>query len=167
MALLGSPRISSAVLLDAVGIGVERHPVADVSGRSVPEIQALSFHDPTAFRVDPATMTDAQKAIMGGNDAALAVYAGSSAMADPTLLGRLGGINIPTLVLWGESDRIVVPASTAGPMPRPSPGGASRCCRPQDTYPRWRPPIWWCRRSGTRTWSPTMGRPPPEYTTPG
>ena len=110
MALLGSPRISSAVLLDAVGIGVEEHPVADVSGRSVPEIQALSFHDPTAFRVDPATMTDAQKAIMGGNGKALAVYAGSSAMADPTLLGRLGGINIPTLVLWGESDRIVVPA---------------------------------------------------------
>jgi pimeloyl-ACP methyl ester carboxylesterase len=31
-------------------------------------------------------------------------------MADPTLLGRLSGIAIPTLVLWGESDRIVEPA---------------------------------------------------------
>ena len=29
---------------------------------------------------------------------------------DPTLLGRLGGISIPTLVLWGESDQIVKPA---------------------------------------------------------
>jgi pimeloyl-ACP methyl ester carboxylesterase len=31
-------------------------------------------------------------------------------MADPTLLVRLGGIAIPTLVLWGESDQIVEPA---------------------------------------------------------
>jgi pimeloyl-ACP methyl ester carboxylesterase len=109
MALLASPRISGMVLLDAVGIEVEDHPVADVSGLSVPEIQALSFHDPTRFRVDPATIPEAQKAIMAANGAALAVYAGASAMADPTLLGRLGGIAIPTLVLWGESDQIVEP----------------------------------------------------------
>jgi pimeloyl-ACP methyl ester carboxylesterase len=110
MALLGSPRISGIVLLDAVGIEVEDHPVADVSGLSVPEIQALSFHDSTLFRVDPATIPDAQKAIMAANGAALAVYAGSPAMADSTLIGRLGGITIPTLVLWGDSDQIVEPA---------------------------------------------------------
>ena len=107
MALLGSPRLRRMVLLDAVGIEVEDLPVADVSGLSVPEIQALSFHDPTPFRADPASIPDAQKALMAANGAALAVYAGSPAMADPTLLGRLGGIAIPTLVLWGESDRIV------------------------------------------------------------
>jgi pimeloyl-ACP methyl ester carboxylesterase len=112
MALLGSPRISGIALLDAVGIEVEGHPVADVSGLSVPEIQALSFHDPTPFRVDPATIPDAQKAIMAANGAALAAYAGSPAMADPMLLGRLTDIANanPTLVLWGESDRIVEPA---------------------------------------------------------
>jgi pimeloyl-ACP methyl ester carboxylesterase len=110
MALLGSPRMSRLVLLDAVGIEVEDHPIADVSGLSVPEIQALSFHDPTPFRVDLATIPDEQKAIMAANGAALAVYAGSPAMADPTLLGRLGGIAIPTLVLWGESDQIALPA---------------------------------------------------------
>ncbi len=109
MALLGSPRITRIVLLDAVGIEVEGHAVADVSGLSVPEIQALSFHDPTPFRVDPATIPDAQKATMAANAAALAVYVGSPGMADPTLLGRLKGITIPTLVLWGESDRIVEP----------------------------------------------------------
>ncbi len=109
MALLGSPRITRIVLVDAVGIEVEGHPVADVSSLSVPEIQGLSFHDPTPFRVDPATIPDAQKAIMAANAAALAVYAGSPAMADPTLLGRLSGVTVPTLVLWGESDRIVEP----------------------------------------------------------
>jgi pimeloyl-ACP methyl ester carboxylesterase len=110
MALLGSSRISGIVLLDAVGIEVAGHPVADVSGLSVPEIQSLSFHDPTPFRVDPATIPDAQKAVMAANGQALAVYAGSPAMADPTLLERLGGITIPALILWGESDQIVEPA---------------------------------------------------------
>jgi pimeloyl-ACP methyl ester carboxylesterase len=110
MALLGSRRINALVLLDAVGIEMEGHAVADVSGLSPPEIQALSFHDPAPFRVDPATIPDAQKAIMAANGEALAIYAGSAAMADPTLLGRLSGIAIPTLVLWGESDRIVEPA---------------------------------------------------------
>jgi pimeloyl-ACP methyl ester carboxylesterase len=110
MALPGSPRVSGMVLLDAVGIEVEGHPVADVSGLSVPEIQALSFHDPTPFGIDPAAIPDAQKAIMAGNSAALAIYAGSPAMADPTLLGRLSDITIPTFVLWGESDQIVEPA---------------------------------------------------------
>jgi pimeloyl-ACP methyl ester carboxylesterase len=110
MALLDTPRISGVVLLDAVGIAVDGHAVADVSGLSVPEIQALSFHDPSPFLVDPAALPDSQKAIMAANGAALAVYAGSPAMVDPTLLGRLSGIAIPTLVLWGESDRIVEPA---------------------------------------------------------
>lgn len=110
LALLGSPRMSGMVLLDAVGIELEDHAVADVSGLPVSEIQALSFHDPTPFRVDPTTIPDTQKAIMAANGEALAVYAGSPAMADPTLLGRLSGISIPTLVLWGESDRIVEPA---------------------------------------------------------
>jgi pimeloyl-ACP methyl ester carboxylesterase len=109
LALLDTARISGLVLLDAVGIEVNGHPVADVSGLTLPEIQALSFHDPTPFRVDPATVPDAQRAVIAANGAALAVYAGST-MADPTLRGRLSGIAIPTVVLWGGSDQIVDPA---------------------------------------------------------
>jgi pimeloyl-ACP methyl ester carboxylesterase len=108
-ALLGSPRISQIVLPDALGREVERDPVADVSGLSVPEIQALSFHDPTPHRVDLTTISETQKAMMAANGAAWAVYAGSPAMADPTLLGRLSDIAVPTLVLWDESDQIVEP----------------------------------------------------------
>ena len=87
------------MLLDAVGIQVEGHPVADVLGVSMPEIQALSFHDPTPYRVHLATIPDAEKALMAANGAALAVYAGPPAMADPTLLGRLDDLAVPTLVL--------------------------------------------------------------------
>jgi pimeloyl-ACP methyl ester carboxylesterase len=110
MALAGPARITALVLLDAVGIEVEGHPVAEVAGLSVPELQALSFDDPTPFRVDPTTIPVAQKAIVAANGAALAVYAGSPSMADASLLNRLGRIEIPTLVLWGESDQIAEPA---------------------------------------------------------
>jgi pimeloyl-ACP methyl ester carboxylesterase len=107
LALLNPSRVSNLVLLDAVGIEVDGHPVADVSTLTVPQIMDLSFHDPTPFRVDPATVSDAQRAIMAGNGATIAVYAGTPAMTDRTLLGRLNDITVPTLVLWGDGDRIV------------------------------------------------------------
>jgi pimeloyl-ACP methyl ester carboxylesterase len=108
MALLGSPRVSGIVLVDAVGIDVAGHPVADVSSLSLPDIMALSFHDPAPFRVDPSSMSDAQKAGTAANAVALGVYTGGT-MSDPTLLERLRGVGIPTLVLWGESDQIADP----------------------------------------------------------
>jgi pimeloyl-ACP methyl ester carboxylesterase len=107
LALRRSARISGLVLVDAVGIDVEGHRVADVSSLTLPEIQALSFHDPSSFRIDPTQLSDAQKAIAASNAAALAIYAGSPEMADPTLGERLGELTLPTLVLWGDSDGIV------------------------------------------------------------
>jgi pimeloyl-ACP methyl ester carboxylesterase len=110
IALQHSSRVRTLVLIDAVGLEVEGHRVADVSGLSVPEIQALSFHDPSPFRVDPAKLSDEQRAVAASNAASLATYAGSPAMADRTLRDRLGRVTTPTLVLWGDSDRIVDPA---------------------------------------------------------
>ncbi|KOU53100.1 alpha/beta fold hydrolase [Streptomyces sp. WM6378] len=106
IALLKSPRVSGIVLIDAVGIEVPGHPVADFFSLTMDEIFRLSFHHPEKFLIDPATLPPAAQAIAAGNRAAIATYAGS-AMADPTLLMRLGTLEIPTLVLWGESDGIV------------------------------------------------------------
>jgi pimeloyl-ACP methyl ester carboxylesterase len=108
LALLGSARISSLVLADAVGIEVEGHPVADIFPLSMDELARLSYHDPAAFRIDPDAMTEAQRAGLAANRAALAVYGGTR-MADPALRGRLAAIAVPTLVVWGESDRIADP----------------------------------------------------------
>ena len=69
----------------------------------------LSWANPGAHRIDLAAMTDAQKAIMAGNRAALRAYSGPS-MADPGLAARLAGITVPTLVIWGEADRMTTPA---------------------------------------------------------
>jgi pimeloyl-ACP methyl ester carboxylesterase len=108
IALLASPRITSVVIMNGAGIAVPGHPVADFFSLTIDELTDLSFHDPSRFRVDPAALTEQQKAIMGGNRQAIAVYAGRT-MTDPTLAGRLARVTVPTLVLWGQSDRVVDP----------------------------------------------------------
>ena len=108
LALLGTPRISGIVLVDAVGIEVEGHPVIDIFPLSLDELARLSYHDPASFRIDPAAMTEAQRAGMAANRAALQVYGGPR-MTDPSLRGRLAATACPVLVVWGEADRIADP----------------------------------------------------------
>ena len=109
MALLRSPRIGSIILVDAVGIEVPDHPVADFFALTMDQVAELSYHDPDSFRMDVSKMPPTQQAAMAGNRASLAVYGGTPSMVDPALRQRLKGINVPALVLWGESDRIVDP----------------------------------------------------------
>ena len=106
IALLKSPRVSGIVLIDAVGIEVPGHPVADFFSLTLDQVFKLSFHNPEPFRINPATLPPAAQAIAAGNRAAIGVYAGT-AMTDPALAQRLGSLEIPTLVLWGDSDGIV------------------------------------------------------------
>ena len=108
LALLGSPRVRATVLVDAVGIEVEGHPVTDIFPLSLDELARLSYHDPASFRIDPAAMTEAQRAGMAANRAALQVYGGPR-MTDPSLRGRLAATACPVLVVWGEADRIADP----------------------------------------------------------
>ncbi|MEV4703047.1 alpha/beta fold hydrolase [Actinoplanes sp. NPDC049316] len=108
MALLASPRVSSVVIVNGVGIDVPGHPVADFFSLTMDQLTDLSYHEPDKFRMDPASLPEAQKALMAGNRQAIELYAGH-AMADPTLAGRLSAVTVPVLVLWGRSDRVVDP----------------------------------------------------------
>lgn len=106
MAVLGSPRIGHVVIVDGAGIEVPGHPVVDFFSLTPAEVAERAYHDPDRFRVDPATMSPEQQEAVAGNLAALAVYGGKT-MTDPGLLARLADVAVPTLVLWGDSDRIV------------------------------------------------------------
>ena len=108
IALLGSDRVSSYVLIDAVGIEVAGHPIIDFFSLPIDQIADYSYHRPDAFRVDRSVLPPAGQALMASNREALVVYAGT-AMSDSTLGERLAGIAAPTLVVWGESDRIADP----------------------------------------------------------
>jgi pimeloyl-ACP methyl ester carboxylesterase len=109
IALRKSPRVSGIVLIDAVGIEVPGHPVADFFSLTMDQVAQFSYHNPDRFRIDPAAMPAAQRAAMAGNRAALALYGGEPSMIDRTLRARLGAVTLPTLVLWGDSDQIVDP----------------------------------------------------------
>lgn len=106
IALLGSPRVSGVVLVDAAGLVVPDYPAPDFFSLTMDQVAELSYYRPDAFRLDLDHMPDAVKAMMTGNRAALTVY-GGPAMADPGLADRLPDIAVPVLVIWGEADRMV------------------------------------------------------------
>jgi pimeloyl-ACP methyl ester carboxylesterase len=110
LALRAGPRLRGLVLVDGAGIVVDGEPCADVFGLTPQQLSALSCHDPARHGVDPATLSEAQKAGMAANMRTLAIYGRARAMGDPGLRARLANVRMPVLVVWGESDRVVTPA---------------------------------------------------------
>lgn len=105
LAALASPRVTALVIADAVGLAVEGHAVADFFAMSFDDLAEASYADPDRFRIVPEAMPAAARAVMAANRVALQRYAGIS-MVDADLTSRLPGIAVPTLVVWGDHDRI-------------------------------------------------------------
>lgn len=102
-------RIGGLVLIDAVGVDIPGEPITDFFALDARGIAEHSYHDPDRFAVDPSTLTEERRAQMANNVAALRTYAGDPYMHDPRLALRLGRVQTPTAVIWGDSDRIVTP----------------------------------------------------------
>jgi pimeloyl-ACP methyl ester carboxylesterase len=105
MALLDTNRISGFVLVDAVGIEVPGHPIADFFSLTPRQVAELSYHDPDRFGIDPSKLPPEALKVMAGNRATLGIYAGTS-MNSADLVERLAGVTTPSLVVWGDSDQI-------------------------------------------------------------
>jgi pimeloyl-ACP methyl ester carboxylesterase len=105
MALLDTSRISSFVLVDAVGIEVPGHPIADFFSLTPRQLAQASYHDPDRYGIDPSKLPPEALKVMAGNRATIAVYSGAS-MNDAGLRDRLARVSKPTLVVWGDSDHI-------------------------------------------------------------
>lgn len=101
--------LTGLVIIDAAGVKIEGHPIRDFYALTPREIAEYSYHDPDRFYIDPATVSPEQAARQRANIATMRVFAGDH-LYDPTLLTRLGQIQLSTLVLWGDSDSIVTPA---------------------------------------------------------
>ncbi|MDT0395729.1 MULTISPECIES: alpha/beta hydrolase [Streptomyces] len=106
IALLDSPRVSGAVLVNAIGLEVEGHPLTNIATLTPAERAARSFHDPSRAPRPPAQSGAGSAAGPSPDIAALAAYTGPS-MTDPTLAGRLKTLDLPVHVVWGASDGIV------------------------------------------------------------
>ena len=107
MALRQSSRIAGIVLMNAAGIDADpaQRPIADPTAMAPAERSALAFHNPQRFAIAPPSPEAA--AMLGRNQQALRVYAGQPFMHDPTLRSRLAEMTTPTLLIWGESDKII------------------------------------------------------------
>jgi len=101
--------IAAVIDIDGVGAEVEGEPVADFFALDARALAEAAWHNPKRGYTDPAGLADEQRAIQQANKRTIAAVAGTS-MSDPTLLSRLAAVSVPTLVVWGESDRIVTPA---------------------------------------------------------
>lgn len=99
-------QLRGIVLINAAGIEVEGHPATDVTKLKPNELSELSFHNPTAFAIDPSTLTPEQIEGSKANARALAVYDQGLNSSDPKLKRRLSHVNVPVLVVWGESDQV-------------------------------------------------------------
>lgn len=107
----GAGLITGLILIDAVGIKVDAHPIRDFFALDARGVAKYAWHDADRFYVDPATVPPEQAARTKANMATMRVIAGD--MNDPKLMRRLGRVRISVLAIWGDSDGIVTPAYAA------------------------------------------------------
>ena len=101
--------IGAVIDIDGVGAVVEGELVADFFALDARQLAEAAWHKPELGYRDTTTLTDEQRAIQQSNGQTMAAIAGRT-MSDATLLDRLDAIAVPTLVVFGASDRIVTPA---------------------------------------------------------
>ncbi|HEU0155787.1 MAG TPA: alpha/beta hydrolase [Stellaceae bacterium] len=105
-------RIDKLVLVDPLGIKIsdrETPDILDIFNRSPDEVRRASWHDPDRFAPNYDAMSDEALVTLARNREALCLYAWHPYMYNSQLRRWLGYIDVPTLVLWGASDRIVTP----------------------------------------------------------
>jgi len=108
----------SLVLVDAVGIKVGDRLTRDIADTFVlrpADFLKLAWHDAEAgaTKMKLASLSELNEkdalTVMRNRETA-ALFGWNPFMHNPKLASRLSRIRVPTLVLWGESDRIVTPA---------------------------------------------------------
>jgi pimeloyl-ACP methyl ester carboxylesterase len=104
-------RVAKLILVDPVGIKIgdrESRDILDVFNVNPEEVRQFSWHDP-AKAPDYDAMSDEELVIHARNWESLCLYAWHPYMYNPQLRQWLGRIAVPTLMLWGDSDRVVTP----------------------------------------------------------
>jgi len=104
----GAGLITGLILIDAVGISVDGHPIRDFFALDARGVAKYAWHDSDRFYMDPANVPAEQAARTKANMTTMRAIAGS--MHDPKLMRRVARVRIPVLAVWGDSDGIVTPA---------------------------------------------------------
>lgn len=112
MAVKSTERIAKLILVAPLGIKVgdrETRDIPDIFALPMEEVVRLKYHDPSRAAVDYSALSDDELTVIARNREATALYAWEPYFHNPKLRRRLQRINVPTLLLWGASDRFVTP----------------------------------------------------------
>jgi pimeloyl-ACP methyl ester carboxylesterase len=107
-----SQRIGKLVLVGSVGIKVSDRGVRDildVHALDSHELTKATYFDHLKHKPNFAEYSDDDALIVARNRETFTFLVWRPYMHDPKLFGRLRRIKNPTLVLWGDHDRIVSP----------------------------------------------------------
>ncbi|MFM9970720.1 MAG: alpha/beta fold hydrolase [Burkholderiales bacterium] len=108
MAVKSPERFAQMVLADPVGVKFsarDKLDIADIYAIPDKKFIELAYHDPSHAHRDYAAMSDEELMVVARNSESTARFCWSPYMYDPRLRHLLYRLHMPTLILWGASDR--------------------------------------------------------------
>jgi pimeloyl-ACP methyl ester carboxylesterase len=112
VAIRSTARLSRVVLIDSLGVkfgGRDEVEITDIYALPAEEAVRRTFADPSKAP-DYGALDDAAVEEVARDREAAVLYGWRPFMHNPSLLHWLHRLKLPSLVLWGDQDRIVAPA---------------------------------------------------------
>ena len=112
MAVRSNARLGGLVLIDTLGLkfgGRDDAEITDIYTLSADEVVKHNFADP-AKAPDYGALDDAALTEVARDREAAVLYGWRPFMHNPGLKNWLHRVKVPSLVIWGEQDRIVAPS---------------------------------------------------------
>jgi pimeloyl-ACP methyl ester carboxylesterase len=150
IAVKTTERIDRLVLGNPLGIKVgdrETRDIFDIWSVTQPEVDALAYFDPAIAKRDYKAMPEADVLAAARNREAVARVAWSPYMHNPKLRGRLRRIDVPVLILWGATDRIVLNPQYGKSFAAAIPGARLETIERAGHYPHIEQPDEFARRA--------------------
>jgi pimeloyl-ACP methyl ester carboxylesterase len=115
VAALDTRRAKKLVLVGAAGFWLDAHPIPDIFAAQLYELAGLLFHDPESPLAKAATAIPTDLQVLGEMYLERTKRFSMASkflwpIPDRGLKKRAYRISAPTLLLWGESDKVVPPA---------------------------------------------------------
>lgn len=110
MAVRNTSRMSRLVLANAYGVkhgGRESRDIADIYAIPQDAVNALAYRDVSKRKRDYSTMSESELVSIARSRESLVYYAWKPYFHNPGLKRWLRRIDVPTLVAWGEADKII------------------------------------------------------------
>ncbi|MBX3500596.1 MAG: alpha/beta hydrolase [Alphaproteobacteria bacterium] len=142
MAVRDSRRFGRLVLAAPLGVkfgGLHDRDIADMHGMAKSELDGLAWAAPARGAVDFTKLPETEIAGIVRGREAFALFGWKPYMHNPKLKHWLHRIDIPTLILWGDQDRIVKP-ETGARWRDAVPGAKLETIADAGHFPHWEQP---------------------------